>query len=190
MLPAELPTGKGNSVMTPAVVIRPMSPPQGQPKPEAVNHSAPSGPVVMLPGTLFPVRGNSVTSPDIVIRPINPPQQGEVEAVNHIAPSGPAVIPSGTLFELLGMEYWVIEPEVVIRPMNPPQQFEVAPVNHSAPSGPGAITWGRPPPDIGYSVTDIWSCPYSDPAEISSHCNQTRRFMQQMTAIAPPSSNH
>ena len=61
-----LAVGIGNSVMTPAVVIRPILLPL-----LSVNQRLPSGPAVMPRGTASGVGiGNSVTTPAVVIRPI------------------------------------------------------------------------------------------------------------------------
>ena len=76
--------GRGNSVTTPAVVIRPIWLAL-----LSVNQRAPSGPDVMKLKVPPPVTGNSVTEPEVVIRPIwltDPP------SVNQRAPSGPAAI--------------------------------------------------------------------------------------------------
>src|SRR5215468_2090795 len=92
MLPA---VGTGNSVMTPAVVIRPTRFPS-----VSVNHRLPSGPGAIVPGLLRGVGiGNSVRTPAEVIRPIWLPS----DSTNQRLPSGPAVIPSGSL-PAVGME--------------------------------------------------------------------------------------
>jgi len=58
--------GMANSVMVPAVVIRPILL-----APNSVNQRAPSGPAVMPTGKLLAVgRANSVMTPAVVIRPI------------------------------------------------------------------------------------------------------------------------
>src|SRR5258707_13410636 len=76
--------GTGNSVITPAVVIRPILLPTC-----SANHSAPSGPVVMPAGVPPAVGiGNSVITPAVVMRPILLLKA----SVNHSAPSGPVVI--------------------------------------------------------------------------------------------------
>jgi hypothetical protein len=81
------PPGTGNSVMTPAGVIRPMPGP-------AVNQRLPSGPAVMPWGPLLAVgTGNSVMTPAGVIRPI----LLALDSVNQRLPSGPAVMPTGPL---------------------------------------------------------------------------------------------
>ncbi len=161
----EVPAGTGNSVATPAVVIRPILP--GTP----VNQSAPSGPTVIavrvasvpaVPGA-DPTGGgisgtaNSVTTPDVVIRPISPGTP-----VNHKAPSGPAVIPVAVAGVLAvpgddpagggtaGRGYSVTTPAVVIRPISPGM-----PVNQSAPSGPVVIA-------VGWGV--VAAVPAGDPA--------------------------
>src|SRR6266481_2542133 len=60
----------------------------------SVNHSAPSGPVVMTCGVLRGVGiGNSVITPAVVMRPTLP----VLNSVNHSAPSGPVVMTSGKL---------------------------------------------------------------------------------------------
>ena len=61
--------GIGYSMNTPAVVMRPILLPD-----LSVNHSAPSGPVVMPIGSLFNVGiENSVITPAVVMRPMLPP---------------------------------------------------------------------------------------------------------------------
>src|SRR5438128_771806 len=76
--------------MTPAVVMRPIWSLLAR-----VNHSAPSGPLVMPCGYLMPCRGLAtgnwkvVMTPAVVMRPIWSP----LARVNHRAPSGPAVMP-------------------------------------------------------------------------------------------------
>src|SRR5262249_58742640 len=81
--------GMGNSVTTPAVVMRPIlllfcS----------MNQRAPSGPTVIACGKLPAVgTGNCVMAPAVVIRPI----WSLRPSVNQNAPSGPSVIPSGAL---------------------------------------------------------------------------------------------
>src|SRR5262245_47220355 len=78
---------KGYSVITPAVVIRPILL-----VPVSVNQSAPSGPVVIATVPLLASKGYSVITPAVVIRPIL-----LAVSVNQSAPSGPAVIPEGLL---------------------------------------------------------------------------------------------
>src|SRR5262249_401814 len=80
--------GIGNSAITPAVVMRPI-----WLLPFSMNHSAPSGPVVMREGALPAVGivNSTVNTPAALIRPI----LLTAGSVNHIAPSGPVVIPSG-----------------------------------------------------------------------------------------------
>src|SRR5258705_1447076 len=74
----------GNSVTNPSVVIRPIFWAF-----TSVNHSAPSGPVVIPYGSLLAVGiAYSVIAPEVVIRPIFP----ATVSVNQSAPSGPAVI--------------------------------------------------------------------------------------------------
>jgi hypothetical protein len=132
-------------VKLPAVVIRPIAT-------KSVNHSAPSGPAVMLVGILplanppllgvIPGNGTgySVTTPVVVIRPI----LLATPSVNHSAPSGPVVISSPITLviskadTLLGRGYSVMTPAVVIRPIR-----GAASVNQSAPSGPTVIAVGR-----------------------------------------------
>src|SRR5215831_5223550 len=64
--------------------------------PASVNHTAPSGPVVIAPklilsaGVMY-----SVNSPAVVIRPIVFIGSLSLDSVNHNAPSGPAVIAAG-----------------------------------------------------------------------------------------------
>jgi hypothetical protein len=81
-----LPEVVGNSVIMPAVVIRPiLSAP-------SVNHKFPSGPAAMPPTPALAVgTGNSVTTPAVVIRPMLFPWL----SVNHRLPSGPATISCG-----------------------------------------------------------------------------------------------
>ena len=93
--PAVIPNGRlpavgtGNSVITPAGVIRPILFPM-----TSVNHRLPSGPTVIPLGKLPAVgTGNSVIAPAGVIRPI----LFALNPVNHRLPSGPAVIPIGKL---------------------------------------------------------------------------------------------
>lgn len=75
-------------------MMRP-GPPSSPCRARSVNHSAPSGPAVMLCGSAFAVGiGNSVNTPAVVSRPIWP----ALTSVNQIAPSGPAQIPLGKLF--------------------------------------------------------------------------------------------
>src|SRR5262249_3069366 len=81
--------GIGNSVITPAVVIRPILLVSF-----SVNHSAPSGPVVISQVPRPVGIGNSVITPAVVIRPI----LLAPFSVNHSAPSGPVVIPRGPLW--------------------------------------------------------------------------------------------
>src|SRR5437016_5133580 len=70
--------GRGNSVMTPAGVIRPIA----LATPPCVNQRFPSGPAVMSQGSLTGVgRGNSVITPAGVIRPIALPTP--LFSVNH-----------------------------------------------------------------------------------------------------------
>src|SRR5712692_8357791 len=80
--------GTSISVITPAVVIRPIRFPV-----EAVNQSAPSGAAAMPRGPEPGATGNSVTTPAVVIRPM----RSDDSSANHRAPSGPAVIPRGPL---------------------------------------------------------------------------------------------
>src|SRR5580698_8406933 len=80
---ADVLAGKGKSVITPAVVMRPIL------KGATAYHSAPSGPTVIKVGPVSADGNlNSVMTPEVVIRPILLP----TNSVNHIAPSGPAVI--------------------------------------------------------------------------------------------------
>src|SRR6266853_1428943 len=91
--PAVMPWGKplvplgvgiGNSVITPAVVMRPILLAFC-----SVNHRAPSGPVVMIWGSLLAVGiGNSVITPAVVMRPI----LLALCSINHSEPSGPVVM--------------------------------------------------------------------------------------------------
>src|SRR5258706_577627 len=138
--------GIGNSVITPAVVMRPILPGTDSLAKTSVYHSAPSGPVVINWGTLGVVGiVNSVITPAVVMRPTLPvfnsvnhsAPSGPVVmtsvklSVNHSAPSGPVVMPTGPL-PLVGSGNSVITPSVVMRPILLPD----CSVNHSAPSGP------------------------------------------------------
>ncbi len=78
------------SVISPAVVIRPIRPGLA----DSVNQSAPSGPLAMPTGRELAVSPsvNTVTSPAFVMRPIPP---GSALSVNQSAPSGPAVMSVG-----------------------------------------------------------------------------------------------
>ena len=80
----------------PVVVIRPMVL-----FPELVNHSALSGPLVMLNGSLILGPEKFMTSPSVVIRPIKLLLINPLLLMNHSAPSGPAVM-------LRGPSAWVI----------------------------------------------------------------------------------
>src|SRR5580658_1012617 len=112
---------------------------------ELVNHSAPSGPAVMLCGLKLDVTGNCVIVPLAAIRPM---ASLTAPSVNHMAPSGPSVIPEQQPESGLGRGYSVTTPAVVIRPM------AFASVNQSAPSGPFRMP-PRPATGVGtrYSVT-------------------------------------
>src|SRR5579864_4901691 len=125
--PAVIPPGalsavdKGNSVMIPAGVIRPILPIPG-----SENQRLPSGPAVISLGwssgaALSPVDWlldegvvNSVTVPVGVIRPILCP----CCSANQRLPSGPTVIPKGSP-ELVGTENSVKVPVGVMRPIPP-----------------------------------------------------------------------
>ncbi len=146
-------SGTANSVATPEVLIRPISP--GTP----VNHKAPSGPatiavavacVLAVPGD-DPAgggtagRANSVTTPAVVIRPISPGIP-----VNHSAPSDPAVMAVGRGVVLAvpagdpagggtsGRVKLVTTPAGVVRPILP-APFSV---NQRLPSEPVVIPCG------------------------------------------------
>jgi hypothetical protein len=119
--------GTGNSVMAPAVVVRPIA---RSVVLSSVNHIAPSGPAVIEKGLLpFTSVGNSVIAPLVVILPIFP----EPGSVNQRAPSGPAAIAFGWAVGV-GIAKLVTEPAVVIRPI-----LLLLLVNQSAPSGPVAM---------------------------------------------------
>src|SRR4051794_18185639 len=79
--------GAGDSVIVPAVVIRPIFAPL-----DSVNQRFPSGPAAIPGGWVAGVTANSVIVPAVVIRPIFSP----LDSVNHRFPSGPAAIPCGT----------------------------------------------------------------------------------------------
>src|SRR5258707_8123073 len=65
----------------------------------SVNHSAPSGPVVMPMGQPRAVgTGKSVITPSVVMRPILLATLGD--SVNHSAPSGPVVMNWGKLWNV------------------------------------------------------------------------------------------
>src|SRR5260370_587859 len=82
----------------------------------SVNHSAPSGPVVMPMGTLkVPGSGNSAITPAVVMRPILLP----FSSVNHSAPSGPEVMARGAL-PPVGTLNSLTTPPVVIPPLSTP----------------------------------------------------------------------
>src|SRR5258706_319079 len=127
------PRGTWNTVITPAVVMRPTKP--------AANHSAPSGPVVRVNGKVPIGIGNSVIAPSVVMRPM----RFVANPVYHSAPSGPAVMPQGSLLPLpkkpgmlVGRENSVITPAEVMRAI----LLLKASVNHRAPSGPAVIVMG------------------------------------------------
>ena len=65
------PEGRGNVVVDPDVVMRPMAPPSS-----AMNHSAPSGPVTMPPFPHVPTlprgAGKNVVVAEVVVRPMSP----------------------------------------------------------------------------------------------------------------------
>src|SRR5207249_2283253 len=80
-----LAVGTGNSVIAPAVVMRPIWLPR-----RSLNQRLPSGPTVMPTSELLAVgTANSLTTPAVVIRPIWFP----ADSVNQRLPSGPAVMP-------------------------------------------------------------------------------------------------
>src|ERR1700722_639715 len=97
---ASLPgVGIGYSVMDPATVMRPILLPK-----YSVNHSAPSGPVVIPYGSLCGVgMAYSLNDPVVVTRPMLLPPN----SVNQRARSGPTVMPRGWLPEW-GTEYAVM----------------------------------------------------------------------------------
>ena len=79
--------GSAYSVITPAVVIRPILLPL-----DSVNHSAPSGPAVMSARNASGVgSGYSVSWPSLVSRPIALPRS----SLNHSAPSEPSTMSVG-----------------------------------------------------------------------------------------------
>jgi hypothetical protein len=147
-LPLKVAVGRGNSVMTPAGVIRPMMATKLLfPTPlEAVNHRLPSGPAVMPEGAELPVgRVNSVRVPAGVIRPMAPTELFPLvpEPVNHRLPSGPTVMPEDEELPV-GRVNSVRVPAGVICPM----KFApgLSPVNHRLPSGPTVMP---PVPGVG-----------------------------------------
>src|SRR5215469_14737078 len=86
---AVAPVGRGNSVMLPLVVMRPILPAFS-----SANHRLPSGPAVIPTGPLLAVgMGNSVMVPLVVMRPIWPVSP----SVNQRLPSGPDVMKKGVL---------------------------------------------------------------------------------------------
>src|SRR5262249_34470234 len=110
---------------------------------DSVNHSAPSGPVVIPARPLPAVRtGYSVITPAVVMRPI----LLAADSVNQSAPSGPAVIAAGPL-AAVGIGTSGRTPRGVIRPM-----ALVDSVNHNAPSMPGAMRNASAPDERGNSV--------------------------------------
>src|SRR5258708_3024396 len=104
----------GNSVIWPAVVIRPILPTivalwgLGI---VSVNQRALSDPDVMSPPTLLEGSGNAVIWPFGVMRPIAPP------SVNQRLPSGPVVMLEAKLLDWSGNS--VILPVGVMRPILP-----------------------------------------------------------------------
>ena len=85
---------RGNSVMAPCMVMRPIFWLE-----DSVNQRFPSGPAVIPKGSLIGVgRGNSVMAPCGVTRPIS------LFSVNQRFPSGPAVIPKGSLLLDIGYQ--------------------------------------------------------------------------------------
>src|SRR5262249_54445645 len=88
-----------NSVMTPAVVIRPILPLGLSTLLLSVNHRLPSGPTVMPAGKLLAVVvGNSVRVPPGVIRPI----LLAVNSGDNRLPSGPTVMAPHKELQLAG----------------------------------------------------------------------------------------
>src|SRR5258708_7006304 len=81
--------GKGNSVILPDVVIRPMDDPTG---PISVNQRSPSGPAAILRALAGGESLNSLIFPMGVIRAILLP------SVNQRLPSGPVMIPVAGVF--------------------------------------------------------------------------------------------
>ena len=121
--------GSANSVMMPAVVIRPIWLPS-----DSVNQRLPSGPAAIPAGMLLAVgSANSVMMPAVVIRPI----WLLPASANQRLPSGPAVMPTGMLSGV-GIANSVITPPGVIRPILSPNPS----VNQRLPSGPTVITVG------------------------------------------------
>src|SRR6266568_3397609 len=110
----------GNSVIAPAVVIRPIL------FAFSVNQSAPSEPAAIPYGSADTVGiGYSVNTPAVVTRPILLP----ADSVNQRAPSGPETIVCGELFGVGGTNV-VTVPDVVIR------LIPLPPANHRLPSDP------------------------------------------------------
>ncbi len=137
LLPA---VGTVNSVMTPALVIRPILLAL-----LSVNQRLPSDPAAMAFGPLAAPIENSVMTPAVVIRPILLP----LLSVNQRFPSGPAAMPYGKL-PAVGIVNSVTPPVVVIRPILLPALS----VNQRLPSGPAAIPMGLLPAATGDSATE------------------------------------
>jgi hypothetical protein len=135
--------GMKNWMMVPAGVIRPILF-----LPNSVNHTLPSGPVV-IPNVPPVEPGNSVITPAVVIRPML-----SVLSVNQRFPSGPTVIPRGPL-KGVGMGNSVMTPVVVIRPML------LAPysANHRFPSGPAVIPRGAVSAALASSLNRVATLP-------------------------------
>src|SRR5580658_3687672 len=95
------PGGRGYSLMTPAVVIRPT-----WLRPSSVNHSAPSGPAVMPKGELPALgSGYAVRLPEVVMRPI----LFAASSVNHSAPSDPSAMPTAPPLAVVSVGYSVTD---------------------------------------------------------------------------------
>src|SRR5580704_6652672 len=95
---------------------------------DSANHTAPSGPAVIMNGPLADVGiENSSISPAVVIRPIWLPPS----SVNQSAPSAPAVMLKG-LLDAVGIIYSVTTPATVTLPI----LLAACSVNQRAPSGP------------------------------------------------------
>src|SRR5215472_2081866 len=118
-------------VTVPPVEIRPI-----ELLPSLVNHSAPSGPLVMASGSSIPGLVKMVTFPAVVIRPIAPPLPRYSSSVNHNAPSGPAVMFCGRCGPDTGKASTL--PVAVIWPIDRVCLL----TNHTDPAGPAVSPTG------------------------------------------------
>ena len=122
--------GIGNSVRTPAGVIRPSMPVQN-----SVNQRLPSGPEVMPSGPRCLGRGNAVTLPAGVTRRIHSCWSSPVPVVvSQMFPSGPVVMEREPEY-VAGTLNSVMAPAGVMRPT----RFRPVSKNQTLPSGPRVI---------------------------------------------------